>query len=209
MPRLSSARHLALVPLLFAVAACEPASDTADAPDAPAATDTSEAPGLADADRAMATLAPLDSSGVSGTVTFRRLGEATEIRYAFAGLPAGDHGFHLHENPSCGPADTPDDADTDSNPGGAAGGHLNPVSSPHGAPGAAMTGRHAGDFGNVTAGADGRAEGIVIDSVLTFEGPTNLVGLAVIVHEKADDLSSQPGGASGARLACGVTSTAR
>ena len=202
MPHLSTASRLALVPLLLAVAACETAPDTADVP--AAAADTAAAPGLADADLATATLAPLDSSGVSGTVEFRRIGEATEVRYALAGLAPGAHGFHLHENPSCGPADTPDDADTEPNPGGAAGGHFNPVASPHGAPEAAMTGRHAGDFGNVTAAADGRAEGIVIDSVLTFEGPTTLVGYAVIVHEKPDDLTSQPGGASGARLACGI-----
>jgi Cu-Zn family superoxide dismutase len=120
------------------------------------------------------------------------------------GLTPGEHGFHVHENGDCGPADTPDDEDTDPNPGGAAGGHFNPTASPHGAPGTSMTGRHAGDFGNVVADAEGRAEGIVIDSVLTFEGPTTVLGHAVIVHENADDLETQPGGASGARLACGV-----
>jgi Cu-Zn family superoxide dismutase len=192
--------------LLLGLAACQSETDSTTDETATAEPDTAaaETAALAEADLAVATLAPLDSSGVSGTVEFRRIGDATEVRYAFAGLPPGEHGFHLHENASCEPADTADDPDTDPNPGGAAGGHFNPTASPHGAPGLPMTGRHAGDFGNVTAGPDGRAEGIAIDSVLTFEGPTALVGHAVIVHENRDDLESQPGGASGARLACGV-----
>ena len=195
-------RLTGLVAVSLSLAACEATPDAAPEAPAPAAAsaaaDTSAALGLAESDVATATLAPLDSSGVSGTVSFRRLGEATEVRYTLAGLAPGMHGFHVHENAACG-------ADSTGVPGSAAGAHFNPVSSPHGAPGAALTGRHAGDLGNVTADAAGRAEGIVIDSVLTFEGPTALVGRAVIVHEKTDDLATQPGGDSGGRLACGVT----
>jgi hypothetical protein len=36
------------------------------------------------------------------------------------------------------------------------------------------------------------------------EGPNSVVGRAVIVHEKADDLESQPTGAAGSRVPCGV-----
>ena len=189
--------RLALLPLLVALAACQTPSSDGDVAAGPPP-DTAATMGLETNDLVVATLAPLDSSGVSGTVEFRRLGEATEIRYALDGLPAGDHGFHLHENAACGP-------DSTGTPGSAAGGHFNPTASPHGAPGASMTGRHAGDFGNVVADAAGHAEGIVVDSVLTFEGPTNLVGHAVIVHAKRDDLATQPSGDAGDRLACGVT----
>ncbi len=187
---------------LVALAACQTAPQ-ADA--VPPMADTAAAapePGadLPATDLAVAVLQPLGDSGVSGTVEFRRLGRATEIRYVLDGLTPGDHGFHLHANADCG-------ADSTGTPGSAAGGHFNPAASPHGAPNTSITGRHAGDFGNVTADAQGRAEGIAIDSVLTFGGPTSLLGHAVIVHEKADDLETQPTGDAGGRVSCGVTVT--
>ncbi len=187
---------------LVAFAACQtaPQSDVA----LPTADTTAAAPepgaGLPATDLAVAALEPLGDSGVSGTVEFRRLGQATEIRYVLDGLAPGDHGFHLHANADCG-------EDSTGAPGSAAGGHFNPAASPHGAPDLSISGRHAGDFGNFTADAQGHAEGIAIDSVLTFGGPTSLLGHAVIVHEKADDLVTQPSGDAGGRIACGIVAT--
>ena len=40
--------------------------------------------------------------------------------------------------------------------------------------------------------------------MLTLSGETSILGRAVIVHADKDDLSSQPAGNSGARIACGV-----
>ena len=37
----------------------------------------------------------------------------------------------------------------------------------------------------------------------------SIVGLAVIVHEKIDDLKTQPTGNAGSRLACGVIGVAK
>lgn len=185
-----------LLLLLLGLAACE---TTPDAPDALPVAETDTTAAIPDdADAATATMDSLGGSEVSGRVEFRRLGDATEIRYVLDGLAPGEHGFHLHQNADCG-------ADSTGDPGTAAGDHFNPISSPHGAPSAALTGRHAGDFGNIDADADGHAEGIRIDSVLTFEGPTNLLGHAVIVHADGDDLETQPSGDAGARVACGVT----
>ena len=76
--------------------------------------------------------------------------------------------------------------------------------SPHGPPSATRTERHAGDLGNLTAGPDGVVAGVVVDSLLALSGPTTVVGHAVIVHAGRDDLESQPGGAAGARVGCGV-----
>ena len=39
-------------------------------------------------------------------------------------------------------------------------------------------------------------------------GTNSVLGRAVVVHEKADDLTGQPSGNSGARVGCGVISAA-
>ncbi|HHL72470.1 MAG TPA: superoxide dismutase family protein, partial [Bacteroidetes bacterium] len=44
---------------------------------------------------------------------------------------------------------------------------------------------------------------------LSLNGPNSIIGRGVIVHEKADDMTSQPTGAAGARLACGVIGIAK
>ena len=141
------------------------------------------------------------SSLASGTVTFVELDDGLHISYDVRGLDPGEHGFHVHENASCDPADV--DGDGTPEPAGAAGGHFNPLESPHGAPADPRAGRHAGDLGNVTAGEGRSAVGTTTDGVLSFDGPTGVVGHAMMVHAGRDDLTSQPGGDAGARVACG------
>jgi Cu-Zn family superoxide dismutase len=77
----------------------------------------------------------------------------------------------------------------------------------HGAPDAVS--HHAGDFGNVTADANGEVHTrFTTHSVSLKSGETTYpVGKAVVLHEKADDLVSQPSGNAGARIACGVLGT--
>ena len=48
----------------------------------------------------------------------------------------------------------------------------------------------------------------MLDAQLTLDGPHSIVGRAVIVHEKADDLKTQPTGNAGGRVACGVVRAA-
>ena len=146
---------------------------------------------------ATAVVTALDGSGVSGTVTFREVEDALRVRVRLEGLAPGEHGFHVHEGSTC----APDSAGT---PGGAAGGHLNPLVSRHGPPSAPRVNRHAGDLGNVTAGPDGVAAGVVVDSLLALSGPTSVVGHVVVVHAGRDDLESQPDGAAGRPVACGI-----
>jgi Cu-Zn family superoxide dismutase len=112
------------------------------------------------------------------------------VRVANAG--PGKHGLHLHENGDCSAADA-----------SSAGGHLNPAKQNHGAP--STTPHHAGDLGNLEVAADGTGSlEITTKDVSLADGPSSLIGRAVVFHEKADDLTTQPTGGSGARFACGV-----
>ncbi len=60
-------------------------------------------------------------------------------------------------------------------------------------------------MGNIEADASGTAKLSYVDHNLSLtDGPRSIIGRAVIVHERADDLKSQPSGDAGARIACGV-----
>jgi Cu-Zn family superoxide dismutase len=76
------------------------------------------------------------------------------------------------------------------------------MGSKHGAP--TDTEKHVGDFGNLEANEQGIARYERVFNWLTFKGTNSIINRAVIVHEKADDLTTQPTGNAGGRLACGV-----
>lgn len=185
-------RYALLSLLVLTACADAPEPDVVVDPQEPAVSSAPSRP-----DRAVAEISEVDGSGVSGSVEFVDLGDAVEIRYNLSGLSAGEHGFHVHQTGDCG-------ADSTGTPAGAAGGHFNPLSSPHGAPANTPATRHAGDLGNIEVGADGNAIGTRVDSVLAFSGPTSIEGKGFIVHGGMDDLMSQPSGDAGARLGCGV-----
>ena len=69
--------------------------------------------------------------------------------------------------------------------------------------------RHMGDLGNVEADGSGNASYDRLDSHLKLMGPDTIIGRGVIVHAGADDLTSQPSGAAGPRVACGVIGVAK
>lgn len=141
--------------------------------------------------KAVAVLNPLGSSGVSGAVTFSKAEGGVKVSAKVSGLKPGAHGFHVHEFGDCSAAD-----------GTSAGGHFNPSAEPHAGPHDAQ--RHAGDMGNVTAGADGVATVEYVDPRASFDGPYSVLGRGVIVHANPDDLKTQPTGNAGGRIACGV-----
>src|SRR4051812_42766042 len=146
--------------------------------------------------KAIAVLHPTQGSKVEGTVTFTQSGDELKVVADITGLTPGKHGFHIHEFGDC------------SDPKGAsAGGHFNPGGHQHGAPD--VTERHAGDLGNIEADASGKAHLEMSDKVMKLAGSDSIVGHAVIVHEKADDLKTQPTGDAGGRLACGVIGIAK
>jgi len=149
-----------------------------------------------DTTKAIAVLQSASGSNVAGTVTFSASGDNVKVVADIAGLTPGKHGFHIHEFGDC------------SDPKAAsAGGHFNPAHKQHGAPDSSE--RHSGDLGNIEADASGKAHLEWTDSVMKLNGADSIVGHAVIVHEKADDLKTQPTGDAGGRLACGVIGIAK
>ena len=129
-----------------------------------------------------------------GTLTLVQTGSGVKITGSVTGLTPGEHGFHIHAIGKCEPDFK------------AAGGHFNPHGTPHGTQGG---GPHAGDMANITAGEDG---GVTIDVVnervtLNTNGKHSVFdsdGSAIVIHAGPDDYTSQPSGAAGARVACGV-----
>jgi Cu-Zn family superoxide dismutase len=146
--------------------------------------------------KAIAVLHPTAGNNVTGSVTFTKSGDEVKVVADVTGLTPGKHGFHVHEFGDCSSSD-----------GSSAGGHFDPTHKHHGAPDASD--RHAGDLGNIEADASGKAHLEWSDKVMKLSGADSIVGRAVIVHEKVDDLKTQPTGNAGGRLACGVIGVAK
>lgn len=142
---------------------------------------------------AVARLEPTEGNNVRGTVTFTPEDNGVRVVANITGLSSGRHGFHVHETGDCSAPDA-----------SSAGGHFAPEGSPHGGPDDPRNERHAGDLGNIDVDASGVTTYDRVDSLLTLSGANSIVGKAVIVHEGEDDLTSQPSGDAGGRLACGV-----
>ncbi len=142
---------------------------------------------------ATAALNGREGSGISGTITFTETAEGASYEAHIDGLSgAGSHGFHIHEIGDCSSEDFK-----------SAGGHFNPAGTVHGGPGDAE--RHAGDLGNIEVDESGHGSLSGSSELITVgPGPNSVVGRGIILHEGTDDLVSQPTGAAGARLACGV-----
>jgi Cu-Zn family superoxide dismutase len=146
--------------------------------------------------KAVALLSSTKGNDVAGEVTFTKVDGGVKIVADVTGLTPGSHGFHIHEFGDCSAPD-----------GMSAGGHFNPHHMQHGGPDAEV--RHAGDFGNLDADATGKAHYERVDTVISLEGADSIIGHAVIVHAKADDLKTQPTGNAGARVACGAIGVAK
>jgi Cu-Zn family superoxide dismutase len=129
-------------------------------------------------------LAPLAAGGVHLIATFSE-------------LPAGIHGFHIHEAGQC-------DADQGFE---SAGGHFNPDGAEHGWE--VADGPHAGDMPNLHVPESGRlAIEYFLTNISLEDGDAATLfdddGSAVVIHQGVDDYSSQPSGAAGDRIACAV-----
>jgi superoxide dismutase, Cu-Zn family len=148
-----------------------------------------------DVTSATAKLEPKSGSQVTGAVTFTKSGNDVQVVADIQNLKPGKHGFHLHEKGDCS---APDAA--------SAGAHFNPTHQHHGGPDSAE--RHTGDFGNIIADASGKAH-LDWKGKMSLSGADSIIGKSVVVHEKEDDLKTDPSGNSGARVACGVIEAAK
>ena len=142
---------------------------------------------------AVARIEPTSGNQLSGTATFRSTDRGVSLTLAVENAPPGEHAFHLHEVGDCSAPD-----------GTSAGGHWNPTGRDHGAWGAEPF--HLGDVGNLIVGDDGRGSIELTTDLWSIGGgaPDDVVGRAVIVHAGVDDFTTQPTGAAGGRIGCGV-----
>jgi Cu-Zn family superoxide dismutase len=146
--------------------------------------------------KAIAVVYPAKDKTVKGVITFTQMEKGVKVVAHLEGLTPGKHGFHVHEFGDCSAPDAT-----------SAGGHFNPTQMAHGAPTDAT--RHSGDLGNIVADDKGVADLEWLDPMMQLSGPQSIIGRAVIVHAREDDLKTQPTGNAGAREACGVIGVAK
>ena len=147
------------------------------------------------------TMNMIDANGVGksiGTLDLTDTNDGLRIMPQLDGLPPGDHGFHVHVSPNCGPGNG---ANGQPAAGIAAGGHYDP----------ANTGKHLGPLGNghkgdllvLTVDASGKATKAVVAPHFTV---AEVKGHSIMIHAGGDNYSDQPAplGGGGARIACGA-----
>jgi Cu-Zn family superoxide dismutase len=143
-------------------------------------------------------IAYINDTKIKGTVYFYENSDDVNIEIDIAGLPQNSKlGFHIHEAGDL----------TDGCMSACA--HLNPFHKTHGAPHSKI--RHVGDLGNITTDAAGVCKMKMKDNVIKLKGSRcNIIGRAVVIHEKTDDLGmggddeSLKTGNAGKRIACAV-----
>jgi Cu-Zn family superoxide dismutase len=134
----------------------------------------------------------------AGTATFKETkGGKLSIHLMLKNLPEGDHAVHIHQKPLC---EAPDFK--------TAGGHFNPDMKQHGTMN--PMGHHNGDLPqNISVGVEHTANVTwTVDYLSLGTGNPNDIagngGTSIMVHEKADDMKTDPTGNAGNRIACGV-----
>jgi Cu-Zn family superoxide dismutase len=130
-----------------------------------------------------------------GVVSFKQLPDGVQLIAKVSGLTPGVHAIHVHNVGKC---EAPDFK--------SAGPHFNPESKKHGLEN--PEGHHMGDMPNLTADKNGKGvfRAKLAGATLQGTGANSLFhegGTAVVIHEKEDDMKSDPAGNAGARVACG------
>jgi len=126
-----------------------------------------------------------------GKVHLHQTPNGVLLRARLSDFPPGAHAFHVHAVGSC------------EAPFKSAGGHFNPDGSAHGI--LAAAGPHAGDLPNVHVGESGKLEVEILNERLKLDAALfDDDGAAIVIHAGGDDYVTDPAGAAGARIACGV-----
>lgn len=149
------------------------------------------ASGTASADeQARAQLMNADGGSV-GEVTLHETPNGTLLHLMIENLPPGALAFHVHTTGKCEP------------PFKSAGGHFNPAGTMHGI--LSADGMHIGDMPNIHVPASGTVRIEILNTRLKLDSSLfDDDGAAIVIHAEADDYTSDPAGAAGPRIACGV-----
>ena len=130
-----------------------------------------------------------------GVITITEGNSGATFMVAVAGIPAGAHGFHIHEKGDCATALK----DGKPEAAGAAGSHYDPYAkNAHKGP---SGGGHAGDLPLLTANATGINHAVEAPGLKVAD----IRGRALVIHESGDNYTDSPeNGGSKSRIACGV-----
>jgi Cu-Zn family superoxide dismutase len=180
--------HCCCLAALFLLFACQ-AQDTTETP----AAESEQMEMEEEEVRAVAELAPKSGSGLAGRCVFTETDGEIRFEATIENVEPGLHAIHIHQTGDC----SADDASS-------AGGHWNPTGEEHGRWGEPPF--HLGDIGNIDVGEDGSGSLTLTTDLWTLgdSSSSDVVGKAIVVHAGADDFESQPSGAAGERIGCGV-----
>ena len=154
--------------------------------------------GIAAAQQLTVDISKVSDAGVGekiGTVTIAENKQGTSFKVAVSGIPAGKHGFHVHEKGDCNAAAK----DGKMEAAGAAGPHYDPEGKKsHKGP--KGTG-HKGDLPVLKSDAKGINQTVTAARLKLDD----VSGRALVIHEGGDNYTDSPenGGGKG-RIACGV-----
>lgn len=142
-----------------------------------------------------ATFKDADDKTIGSAVISEEEGkEGLIVQVDVENLPAGKHGFHIHEKGKC---EAPDFK--------SAGGHFNPGHQEHGMDN--PEGPHAGDMDNLDVPESGEVKEEVLAKQVSLDKDSDnyLFGdgaVSLMIHAEADDNKTDPAGNAGDRIAC-------